>query len=54
MNFSPLEKKKNAPEAPPCVRRSLIVVEKYLHRKGVRSGERRGIDVQCGTTRGGW
>jgi hypothetical protein len=33
MNFSPLEKKKNAPEAPPCVRRSLIVVEKYLHRK---------------------
>jgi hypothetical protein len=31
INFSPLEKKKNAPDAPPWVRRSLIVVAKYLN-----------------------
>jgi hypothetical protein len=36
MNFSPFEKKKNAPEAPPSVKRSLIVVEKALKKNRIR------------------
>ncbi len=35
-NFSPAEKKKNAPEAPPSMRRSLIEVVKALEKKMIR------------------
>lgn len=34
MSFSPFEKKKKAPDAPPSVKRSLIVVEKALREGG--------------------
>lgn len=39
MSFSPFEKKKKAPDAPPSVKRSLIVVEKAL-----REGERQKVN----------